>query len=325
MDLLGTGAIPDDVTWWENDNGLGTSWTEVIIDASFDGASSVTTADFDGDGDLDVASTATVADTVSWWENNNGLGTSWTETAISTTFDGAIAVYAADVDGDGHMDIVAAAIHGNDVAWWENTTGDGSTWTEHVIDNNAARASSVHAADIDGDNDLDIVGTAQDHDDVIWWENNNGNGTSWSKHVVADTFDGAFSAYAADVDDDGDLDLIGAAFFADAVHWWENTAADGSSWTEHVLDADYNGASAVYADDVDGDGDLDILGAARDHDDITWWENLAGDGSTWEEHTVDPIFDGATAVSTSDINGDGKVDIVGAAFNAYDVAWWEHK
>ena len=41
--------------------------------------------------------------------------------------------------------------------------------------------------------------------------------------------------------------------------------------TEHNIDATFGGASSVFAADVDGDGDTDVLGAALEDDDITWW------------------------------------------------------
>jgi len=40
------------------------------------------------------------------------------------------------------------------------------------------------------------------------------------KHTVDDNFDDAFSVYAADVDADGDLDVLGAAYDADDIAWW---------------------------------------------------------------------------------------------------------
>jgi hypothetical protein len=72
---------------------------------------------------------------------------------------------------------------------------------------------------------------------------------------------------------------------------------------------------------MDGDGDVDVLGAARFADDITWWEN---DGSeSFTEHTIDGSFNGAISVYATDMDGDGDVDVLGAAFDAYDITWWE--
>jgi hypothetical protein len=53
-------------------------------------------------------------------------------------------------------------------------TGDGTTWTEHVVDIVASSAHRVHAADIDGDGDLDILGALWGMNDITWWENRGG-------------------------------------------------------------------------------------------------------------------------------------------------------
>lgn len=92
---------------------------------------------------------------------------------------------------------------------------------------------------------------------------------------------------------------------------------------EHTVDGNFSGAYSVYATDVDGDGDNDILGAALFPDDITWWENTDGAGTAWTEHTVDGNFDGARSVYATDVDGDGYTDILGAAFNDDDITWWE--
>ena len=56
---------------------------------------------------------------------------------------------------------------------------------------------------------------------------------------------------------------------------------------EHIVDSEFDHVTSVYAEDVDGDGDMDVLGAAGSYnDDIKWWENNDGSGTSWTEHTV---------------------------------------
>ena len=327
VDVLGAAFGADDITWWENTAGDGSAWTEHTVDASFEGADSVYAADVDGDGDVDVLGAAYRADDITWWENTAGNGSAWTEHTVDASFDRATSVYAADVDGDGDVDVLGAAPVSDDITWWENTAGDGSAWTEHTVDASFDGATSVYAADVDGDGDVDVLGAAFNADDITWWENTAGNGSAWTEHTVDASFDYAFSVHAADVDGDGDVDVLGAAFFADDITWWENTAGDGSTWTEHTVDGSFNGAFSVYAADVDGDGDLDILGAAEQDDDITWWEN-SFDGRTVyfssAQTTIDGSFDGAISVHATDMDGDGDMDVLGAAIIANDIAWWEN-
>ncbi len=86
----------------------------------------------------------------------------------------------------------------------------------------------------------------------------------------------------------------GSYFYLDNSLEWGSFPGDvllQFSPEEHTADGDFDGASSVYAEDIDGDGNMDILGAARDADDITWWENTDGLGTSWTEHTVDGDFD----------------------------------
>ena len=153
----------------------------------------------------------------------------------------------------------------------------------------------MYSADVDGDGDLDVLSAANSADDITWWENTAGNGSAWTEHVIDGNFDAAYGVYSADMDGDGDIDVIGAALGADDITWWENTAGDGSAWTEHLIDGNFDGARAVYAADVDGDGYLEVLAAGSQCDDIAvynlhWW-----DVSATARISVSPDNDDPTA------------------------------
>jgi flagellar hook assembly protein FlgD len=322
MDVLGAAGTADDIAWWENTAGDGSAWTEKTIDGSFDAASDVFAADMDGDGDLDVLGAASTADDIAWWENTAGNGSAWTEHTVDGSFDGAFAVYAADIDGDGDVDVLGAAITADDIAWWENTAGDGSAWTKTTIDGTFDNARDVHAADVDGDGDVDVLGAALTADDITWWENTAGDGSAWTEHTIDGSFDGAIHVDAADMDGDGDMDVLGAGRTVAEITWWENTAGTGLTWTEHTVASGYTANWKVLAADMDRDGDMDVLGASGSLDDITWWENTAGTGLAWTEYTVDGSFDNARGVYAADIDGDGDLDVLGAAQSHDDITWW---
>ena len=330
VDIVGAAHLHDDISWWENDGTPNNAnWTEYLVDGSFNGAWSVYATDMDGDGDVDIVGAARYAHDISWWENDGTPNNySWTEYVVDGSFGNASSVYATDMDSDGDVDIVGAAINDDHISWWENDgTPNNSDWTEHSIDASFDGANSVYATDMDGDGDMDVVGAAKDDNDISWWENDGTpNNSDWTEHSIDASFDYAHSVYATDMDGDGDMDVVGAAYNGHDISWWENTSITPSLptiTTEYSVDGSFNGAISVYATDMDGDGDVDILGAAKDGNDISWFENDGTpNNSSWTEYLVDGSFNGARSVYATDMDGDGDVDILGAAADADDIAWW---
>ncbi len=323
MDVLCCAFESHFIIWWENIDGSGTSWTGHTV-GDIQQPKSLYSEDIDGDGDMDVISASLDVESINiaWWENNNGLGTSWTVHTVEENFYGANHVYSEDIDGDGDMDILGAA---DDcyITWWENNNGLGTSWTDHTVGGSLGTDNTVYSEDIDGDGDMDVLGAAGFTDDITWWENNNGLGTSWTEHTVDGNFDGANHIYSEDIDGDGDMDILGSAAWDDDITWWENNNGLGTSWTEHTIDTNFDFAQSVYSEDMDGDGDMDVLGAAYDDCTITWWENIDGSGTSWIEYTLDRNFVGANSVYAKDINGDGYMDVLGAAYSGSGVTWWD--
>ena len=327
LDVVSADADGLTVSWWQNLDGTGASWTErPVIDAAGSTAA-VAVRDVDGDGDVDFTVSDSIGDTVEWIANETlhrsaFFPTPVGEHLIEDAFTGVYDVEAVDMDGDGDLDALTAAIDSNDVVWWQNVDGDGTTWTKQTIEVFLDDAIQAKAADFDGDGDLDVVGAGQ-VDTVRVWLNLDGNATSWSATDIDTSFFGGHGLDTGDVDGDGDVDVLGAAETIDDVTWFEN-GGDGLTWTRRTIDPVFDGARAVAAADVDGDGDVDALAAAGAADEIAWWENTAGDGTAWTEHTVDGSFGGAIDVGAADVDGDGDLDVVGAAETDHQISWWQN-
>ena len=319
IDVLGAASGADDICWWKNNGGNPPTFTKLTIDGNFDGATSVFAIDLDGDNDIDVLGAAWgVNNNICWWENDGSEN--FTKRTIDNNFGGAYSVFAIDLDGDNDIDVLGAAWGADDITWWEN---DGSeNFTKRTIDDNFGGAYSVFAIDLDNDNDIDVLGAASDAHDICWWKNNGGNPPTFTKLTIDDSFSSARSVFAIDLDDDNDIDVLGAAMTADIIAWWEN---DGSgNFTKHII-ASFDGATSVFAIDLDNDNDVDVLGAAMTADDIAWWKNNGGNPPTFTKLTIDGNFDGATSVFAIDLDGDNDIDVLGAAEVADDITWWENQ
>ncbi len=60
--------------------------------------------------------------------------------------------------------------------------------------------------------------------------------------------------------------------YDDKIAWYENNGSE--SFTAHTITSSADYASSVYAVDLDGDGDIDVLSASVVDDKIAWYENL---------------------------------------------------
>ncbi|MDC0235177.1 VCBS repeat-containing protein, partial [Candidatus Marinimicrobia bacterium] len=316
-----------DVVWYENtmDIGMIGSWTAADIATSADGATSVFTADMDNDGDMDIVSASYNDDAIAWYENDGAANPSWTAADIATSADQAYSVFAADMDNDGDMDIVSASYNDDAIAWYENDGAADPSWTAADIATSANGAIAVFAADMDNDGDMDIVSASMNDDAIAWYENDGAANPSWTAADIATNIDGAYSVYAADMDNDGDMDIISGAFTGKTIDWFENDGAADPSWTAANIkpEADGKRITSVYAADMDNDGDMDIVFASS-NDVIAWYENDGAANPSWTAADIATSADGARSVFAADIDNDGDMDIVSASLNDDTIAWYEN-
>ena len=89
---------------------------------------------------------------------------------VQSETDGPTSVYAADLDGDGDLDVLSASYWDNKIAWYTND-GTGRFGPQQAITTAASGAWCVYAADLDGDGDLDVVSASENDDKIAWYEN----------------------------------------------------------------------------------------------------------------------------------------------------------
>ena len=330
--MLSTSADDDKIAWYENTDGLGTFGAGQIISNSANGATSVYAADVDGDGDVDVLSASFVDDKIAWYENTDGLGTFGAQQVISINADGAWSVYAADVDGDADIDVLAASFNDNKIAWHENLSapapavlGDGCGALAPTFSASSVISTDptgdVEAADLDKDGDLDVLMVSGAG--IVWHENTDGLGTFGAQQIIPSSA-GTEDVYAADVDGDGDLDVLSAIKADDKIAWHENIDGLGTFGAQQVITAGANGATRVYAADIDADGDVDVLSASIFDNKIAWYENVDGLGTFGPQLVITSSALFCTAVYAKDIDGDGDLDALSASSFDDRIAWYEN-
>lgn len=235
--------------------------------------------DIDGDGDLDVVIVKNLNGHVLWFENSGSPtdGKLWKRHVVTTNLPGAYDVALADFNGDGRLDVAGSSwILGNQFAWFENNgPSDSEEWTKHMVEENVRETRTMRAADFDGDGDPDLLGTIRGIDEIVWYENDQPANGPWKKHLVKGSFDDAFEATGADLDGDGDIDIVATTWRNPGrVAWFENTGDPRGEWIHHPLKENWTGANQVIVADMNGDGKPDIVACSEKTSlELRWWKN----------------------------------------------------
>jgi hypothetical protein len=318
---------------------VGAPWAMRTIQAGLRGADGAHLADVDGDGFDDVATA---------WEEQGVVTVSlhpgaaatpetlrqpWTTVVVGTRLGGVEDAVVADIDEDGHADVVSAcecrklAVH---FAPDDPTRLlDPEAWTTVTLDASTGGHRWIKAAvtDVDGDGHLDVVGGGKASPATVSWFRSPADprdGSAWTRTVMSDV-GWTMSLEPLDVDADTDVDLV----LSDRIpirdpdrpirydlrgsRWLENPAVGGGAdWVNHPIGFSRGEHKFLHVVDVDGDGDDDVLdGVSGATHNRTFLRKNLGGWTAWEETPI-PQPDGVghyQDVTTGDIDADGDLDL----------------
>ncbi|MBL4605148.1 MAG: VCBS repeat-containing protein, partial [Flavobacteriaceae bacterium] len=306
-------------SWFENDGSQ--NFTTHVIGTGIPGINSLSIADFDNDGDLDIV-TSNVSTSVYIRLFTNDGNENFTGTLILRNeifVQDSKTVSIADIDNDRDIDIISHASLGRLAINFND--GNGGFVAPLFTTTSLTDLFGLFTADIDGDGDLDIVSSSKDENTLAWYENNGAGNFTSSEHIVATDATSIRNVSAADIDGDGDMDLMSASASDNTIAWYEN---DGSqNFTKITIDTSAMNAQDVSASDVDGDGDIDIIAASKDDDSVVLYVNDGSDVFT--KKVITNVADGAKFVRVVDIDSDGDLDIIGSSDLDDLLDWYENK
>lgn len=185
--------------------------------------------------------------------------------------------------------------------------------------------TSVYAADLDGDGDLDLLSSSRFDNKIAWYENTDGQGNYGSQQIISEILEDPYSVFAADLDGDGDNDFLVASITGDTVGWFKNLDGQGTFGTYLSISTLTDGPTSIYAADADGDGDMDVFSTSSGDDKIAWYENMDGQGNFGTQQIISTNYDIPVYLTASDIDGDDDLDLLSgnSGFNG-SIVWFKN-
>lgn len=261
--------------WMENPKNKPGHWNRHVIGDSVGiGNESPAFVDVDKDGRLDILCADVKTKQIVWLQAPTKVGqTSWTRFPISKRdFPGtdrfSHGLGFGDINKDGFNDVIITA------GWLEGSADPADTnWTFHPGDLGEP-CSHMYALDVNADGKTDVV-SASAHKLGIWWYEqvvDTPGKMSWKRHVISEVVSQTHSSILADINGDGNVDLItGKRYLAhhDNVDpgtydpplliWFESTPGKAPFWRMHEIDNNSGAGLNIVARDMNKDGVVDIV------------------------------------------------------------------
>jgi len=315
MDIAVCENANNSIVIWLHNEDDSLSYTKHIVDDGFPHPLYLVIKDIDKDGKQDILASSSQGNSVAWWKNAGGNPIQWTKHPIDSTLPNAHAVDVADFNEDGFNDILATSSGSTQLVWYQSDSANPPNWTKKMVDPNFPNSQSAMAVDMDNDSHMDVVASSSNGNEISWWRNKGGQPLLWEKFVIANSLSGVDFPHwiqAVDMDNDGDLDVLGSMYVTGEIAWWENAVAASGNWPKNVVIGNFLGVLNVQAADIDNDSWVDVVGTSTYLRDVTWWKNISN-SENWTEYPIDGNFKGAWPVFICDMDNDGDNDVIAGA------------
>ncbi len=324
VDVVTFDSRRNGMSWYKN-LGSGAFGMEQIVSDEILSITSIAISDIDNDGAQDILFTDYTSNEFSWLRNQDGLGNFGGILRMSSYAYFVNHVDYGDIDGDGDLDLVSSSHGDNKVAWYENTNGLGDfSNIQQLISKTTDGARDVFSVDLDGDLDLDVLVSAYldattDEHQLIWFEND-GTGTFTTEHIFETTMEMILRINYADVDNDGDMDVISGQENSVLALYKNN--GDGTFAPPVIFsEPGFSYLTSLQVADMDGDNDIDVL-ASYISSEIIWHENVDGLGDLSVKHVIIDAMPSSSPIFVADIDGDSDNDVLFGSRSGDEVGYF---
>lgn len=241
----------------------------------------------------------------------------------SNTSNYPTSVFPVDIDGDNDIDVLAASRDDHKIIWYENINFLGDFTTAHIVSEGLYSPNSLYASDVDNDGDMDVIASYSGGGPrVVWYENTNGNGDFGPEQIISTAVNYPLYVASADIDGDGNLDVISTSYYDQKVAWYKNLDGNGTFGSQQIVTLNSNVDHSIFLNDIDGDDDIDMVVGSFAAGQIRWFEN-DGEGN-FTEQVITTNAEAVRTVYVTDIDGDGDSDLIAVLDGPNTIVWYEN-
>ena len=341
LDMNGDGYldIVSGAYWYENPGPKGGVWNRhqwrtVGIHTEFVSDSGEWTVDVNHDGYPDIVTYGWISNGLWWYENPKTKDGEWKKHFIANTYDNE-GGWMADINGDGKPELVIAHYNHEGIIWVDfagpqpvvhklghdhaHDKGQDPTAIIHTVSNNSdiEDGHGIGVADINGDGKADILTPTG------WFENIDADHDQWKWHPDWNLGDAGFPIIGYDVNNDGKMDIIYGEGHSYGLYWLEQRGSGvNRHWIRHTVDESYSQLHALKMEDIDGDGQPELLVGKRyrghsghdagSHDPLViYYYKINHTNGTFTRYpiSVNGTAGAGTQFVTADFDKDGDMDI----------------
>ncbi len=324
IDIVSSSHADNKLAWYANVNGFGNfSQPQQIISNDIPAPRNAFIVDINNDSFNDVLFFSYLDDNPDeykiMWLQNDSNGNFIQEHVVDNIEEQIVQIQYVDIDNDGDFDIVSA--EDDSVLKLYKNNGDG-TFANSVVFSEPGfyYPLSLKVGDVDNDNDMDVL-ASYNNNEIVWYENLDGQGDLTSKNVIIPQMEYPSSIFLVDINQDSFKDLIFANKFSDEIGYFLNTDGLGNFGEKQIIPSSVDNPSAIYALDVDADGDQDIIANSESNSKLVWFQN-DGTANFSESIEITVMAERINHITSADFNADGKPDLLTSSYDDDQIAWY---
>lgn len=306
------------ITFMSTQHMFGQFGPQNIIETSLNKITDIATVDINNDNFNDIVVTKQFNPISVSYFLNQGNNTFGIEQSIANNFQKPRTIASGDFNNDGWTDLVTGDVLLNQLYWHENNSG---MFTNHLLDSALSSPVEVKVADVDLDNDLDIIAIG---DVELYIYYNDGSGIFTPQFIQQGGIPTEYYVLGTDdIDGDGYVEILTGGTEIKVFKNIEGVFSYDSIRTDIITD-NLGLVFNVELADFDNDDDIDLMVSSTSiHPNTFYWYTNDGNGNFTSPQIIVDNVDAGVKVSLSDFDNNGSIDLF-TINNDSELVWFSN-